>query len=538
MKWFKAFRRLKPSVEKMEAFRRLKPSVPGILLLIFIGLSYCGYAQEEAKTLSDGYQVFYYPNGNKSSEGTMRNGKPDGYWKTYNEAGKLVSEGNRKDFELDSAWKFYDENGKKALEINYLKGKKEGIRKTWREDEIIEEMFKNDIKNGLTRYLYPDGKLKKEVNFREGLEEGMSKEFDTDGRVITIITYKSGFITGREIINRYDNTGRKHGPWKYFYDDGTLRMEGSYKHGMENGYFKEYDRNGNLLTTSKFADGVKQENVAELVKLEVRKDYYPDGKIKVAATYNKEGKPEGIRREYAEDGTVEKSYIFRNGIMIGEGVVTEKGERDGFWKEYYDDGKLRAQGKYNKDLKEGPWVFYHPNGQTEQEGSYFKGKPEGEWRWYYAGGQLLREETCFNGLADGDMKEYDEAGNIITRGKYIEGREDGDWYYKVGDNETEGSYTDGMRNGMWRYRDLSPDGKQGTLRFEGRYIEDNPHGKHTYYWENGMKKEEGEYVNGRKEGDWIIYNPDGTPFIVVSYSDGAEVRFDGIQVSGTRPDEN
>ena len=112
--------------------------------MIFIGLTYCGYAQEEAKIISDGYQVFYYPNGNKSSEGTMRNGKPDGYWKTYNEAGKLVSEGNRKDFELDSAWKFFDENGKIALEIKYLKGKKEGIRKTYREDEIIEEMFKND----------------------------------------------------------------------------------------------------------------------------------------------------------------------------------------------------------------------------------------------------------------------------------------------------------------------------------------------------------------------------------------------------------
>ena len=31
----------------------------------------------------NGYNVFYYANGNKSSEGTMVNGKPDGYWKTY-----------------------------------------------------------------------------------------------------------------------------------------------------------------------------------------------------------------------------------------------------------------------------------------------------------------------------------------------------------------------------------------------------------------------------------------------------------------------
>jgi uncharacterized protein len=502
-----------------------------IILLIITGLSLAGYAQ------TDGYQVFYHANGNKASEGTMVNGKPNGYWKTYNEQGILVSEGNRKDFELDSTWKFYDETGKIGLEISYVKGQKDGIRKTYREDEIIEEMFSNDAKNGPTKYFYADGKIKREVNFRDGLEEGMSKEFDTDGRVITIINYKSGFITSREIINRYDNSGRKHGPWKYFYDDGKLRMEGYYKHGLESGYFKEYDKNGNLLTAAKFADGVKLEDVAELVKLDVRKDYYPDGKVKVAATYNKEGKMEGVRREYAEDGSVEKSYIFRNGIMIGEGIVTEKGERDGFWKEYFDDGKLRAQGKFKKDMKEGLWTYYHPNGNVEQEGTYFNGKPEGEWRWYYPDGQTLREENYFNGLEDGDMTEYDEEGNVLTKGKYIEGKEDGDWYYRSGDNETEGSYTDGMRTGMWHYYDLAPMGKQKTLRFEGRFIEDNPHGKHTYYWENGMKKEEGEYINGRKEGEWVYYNNDGTPFIVVSYRNGAEYRYDGIQVTEYKPED-
>jgi len=31
----------------------------------------------------NGYNKFYYPNGQISSEGMMRNGKPDGYWITY-----------------------------------------------------------------------------------------------------------------------------------------------------------------------------------------------------------------------------------------------------------------------------------------------------------------------------------------------------------------------------------------------------------------------------------------------------------------------
>jgi len=507
--------------------KRIITGLTSLLLLLNISV----FSQEETKAVTNGYQVFYHPNGVKASEGTMRDGEPDGYWKTYNEQGILVSEGNRKNFELDSTWKFYDDKGKITMEINYLKGNKDGIRKTYREDEIIEENFKNDVKNGLTRYFYPDGHIKKEINFSAGLENGPAKEFDKDGRIITLITYKSGFITERELINRFDNNGKKHGPWKYFYPEGMVRQEGTYNHGLENGYFKEYDKDGNLLTTAKYADGVKLEDVAELVKLDVRKDYYPNGKVKIAATYNKAGQLEGVRREYTPEGNVDRSYIFRNGIMIGEGIVTEKGERDGYWKEYYNDGKLRAEGKYNKDAREGAWKFYYESGATEQEGMYVNSKPEGDWRWYYPEGETMREESYYNGLLDGLMTEYDEAGNVITKGQYIEGKEDGAWYYHLPGSETEGTYSEGMRNGLWKVYDL-PDkpGDEKVLRFEGKFLEDNPQGKHTYYWDNGNKKEEGEYAMGRKEGEWVYYNYDGTPFIVVSYKGGVEERYDGFQI--------
>jgi antitoxin component YwqK of YwqJK toxin-antitoxin module len=173
---------------------------------------------------------------------------------------------------------------------------------------------------------------------------------------------------------------------------------------------------------------------------------------------------------------------------------------------------------------------------VEQEGTYYKGKPEGDWRWYYAGGELLREEIYYNGLLDGLMTEYDTEGEVITKGEYIEGREEGEWYYRAGDNETTGSYADGTRNGLWKYYDIPGEGKQKVLRFEGRFIEDNPHGRHTYYWDNGNRKEEGEYQMGRKEGEWVIYSYDGLPFIIVSYENGIEYRYDGIQIAESTPD--
>jgi len=498
-------------------------------LILFALIGMVSMAQDEIKP--NGYNVFYHPNGEISSEGTMRDAKPDGYWKTYSDSGILISEGNRKDFELDSTWKFYDEEGNIKMEINYARGKKNGVRKTYRIDEITEEYFENDIKQGVTNIYYGDGTLKKTIPFEDGLENGLAMEYGRDGRIITLIRYKSGFITQREMINRYDAANRKDGPWKYFYPNGQVMREGTYRHGKEEGYFKEYDLEGNLVTTSKFSEGVIQEDVAELKKLEVRKDYYPDGKIKISATYNEEGKLEGVRREYAEDGSIERSYIFKNGILIGEGIVTEKGERDGFWKEYYDSGVLRGEGRYDKDIREGPWKYYHENGQPEQLGEYRKGLPEGEWTWYYDEGQLLREEYYFNGFQDGVMTEYDKDGEIITKGEYIEGRKNGEWYYKVGLSEVTGTYSDNMRNGLWRYYDLPGSlGREKVLRFEGRFIEDNPHGEHTYYWDNGNRKDQGEYVMGRKEGNWIHYNYDGTPFLVVSYENGFERKYDGIKI--------
>ena len=59
-----------------------------------------------AQLPKDGPVKYYYPNGNVSSEGTLRNGKPDGYWKSYSERGRIKSEGNRVDFKLDSSWRF------------------------------------------------------------------------------------------------------------------------------------------------------------------------------------------------------------------------------------------------------------------------------------------------------------------------------------------------------------------------------------------------------------------------------------------------
>lgn len=477
-------------------------------------------------------QQFFYPGGALSSEGTMKEGKPEGYWVSYYENGKIKAEGNRKNFVLDSLWKFYNEEEKLVMEINYFQGKKNGFKNSYLDKEIIRETFRNDIKDGFTRYYYPDGAIKMEVPFVQGQEQGFGREFAPDGTIITLTEYRKGFIVDRQRINRKDGNGRKQGKWYQFYPTGIIQTEGSYKDDLKNGYFKEYAENGDLLKIYKYVEGVLQPEAAEIKKPDVRNEYYPGGKIRSSTMY-RNGVMDGIRRVYDTTGKIEQAFIYCNGVITGEGIVKEDGNRDGFWKEYYPDGSLKSEGRYDNGTTTGEWKFYHANGKTEQTGKYNKqGKPEGVWRWYFPDGQLLREEEYRRGLHDGVSVTYDETGMVIEEGEFVNGKEEGLWIEKTGTTYIKGTYRDGQRNGMWYYYylDAGPAGQDSLCFYKGNFIEDNPDGRHYSYWENGKVKDEGLYVMGKREGDWMKYNYDGTLFMIITYRNGAEIRYDGIRI--------
>ena len=329
-------------------------------LFFFILFSSVLVAQDTLR--QENYQVFYYENGNIASEGLMVNGKPDGYWKTYHENGTLKSEGNRANFVLEGSWKFYDEAGKIVLLVNYSGGIKNGLRITWRDEEIVAENFENDIRQGLTTYYYADSTIAKTIPFADGREEGLAREYADDGRVITLTTYKKGYIVARERINRTDSEGRKQGAWKFFHDNGLVSIEGRYTNDEKDGYFKSYDKNGKLLETSKWVNGVQQEDVAELARLEVVKDYHQNGQVAIVQTY-KNDVPQGVRREYDEQGNLVAGAYYENGLKTGSGITLTNGVRNGAWEEFFPDGSLRAEGSYADGLKTGRWNYYHPNGK-------------------------------------------------------------------------------------------------------------------------------------------------------------------------------
>lgn len=513
------------------------------IILLFIPVSIV--AQPKQQIATDGYNTFYFDNGKVSSEGFMRDGKPDGYWKTYSINGNIKSEGNRKNFQLDSIWKFYNEQGQLAFEFNYKEGKKSGLKKTYDTKEkslAVAETFENDVKNGTTTLYYKPsetqgktGKVKQTIPFVNGKEEGLGLEFTPDSTIITITEYKMGYIQKEERINRRDTKNLKQGVWKEFYPNGALKQEVTYTDDKMHGYLKEYSLTGSLLNTTKYLNGVVQNNVPELTKVDVRTDYYDNGTVHFTRTY-KEDIAEGIHREFSPEGKVISAQIFVEGLLTAEGILDTAGRQQGFWKEFFPDGKIKSKGEYLNSKRIGEWVFYHPNGKVEQKGLYDKkGNAQGTWKWFYESGNILLEENYRNGLVDGLMVEYSDSGQVITKGEYVDGLKEGEWMLELKGYREEGVYKADNRDGEWKHYFT----ENNKLRFVGKFIDGVPDGIHTYYYLNGNVKQIGKYIGGSKEGEWKFYDETGYLFLTIVFKNDIEIRFDGIKVTPeTTPDSS
>ena len=488
--------------------------------------SFLGHAQNDTDWV---YTEYTFENGQISSKGYLHKGKPDGFWQSYYRSGILKTEGNRKDYLLDSVWKFYGADGIISMSIEYSEDKKEGARITYTDGKVTKiEQYEEDVKDGLTTFFYPNGKIKKEIPFASGKEQGDGFGFDTQENINTLYTYKAGVLVKELVINKVDKDQRKQGYWITFYK-GTrkINVTGTYLNDIKHGYWKYYASNGNLLRIEKWIHGVKQENSEETEKLEVRKIINPQtGKIAEMGPY-RNGIKEGIHREYDDNGIVVNSKQYSRGILLAEGIFDDMGRRQKTWKYYFETGELKSQGEFKDDLKEKNWKYFFIDGTVEQTGAYIKDKPEGNWVWYYSDQSVRKEEGYVFGLEDGPYVEYSDSGTVVASGNFIEGLKEGTWMYVYGNIKIEGKYFEGEKTGRWTstYTD------NGKTAFGGDYEVGVEEGKHTYYHPNGLVKRRGFYKTGKKEGIWEFFTEKGALALTIEYQNGKEIKYNGVKIS-------
>ncbi len=509
-----------------------------LIYSIFLLMSANLYSQDDSIKMN-GYNIFYYPNGFKLSEGNFKNGKPNGYWTTYYVSGKKKSEGNRKNFLLDSTWVFYFENGDTSEIINYEKNKKSGYYYKYvisnRLDSYMasKELFVEDKKQGFSFYYYPSGKLKNKVEYVDNNKHGRGYEYNENGLLVAIEEYRYNNMISRKAVNRYNKSKEKVGKWVEVYDNGKVKSEMNYEKGMPNGIAKQYTPTGKLLRMEEYQNGKNVKSVKrpkfdtiQNANIKVDKKYYANGNLKSVRNY-KDDLPFGMHIFYNENGTIKQAVLFNElGIKKGQGRVDSTLKKNGVWEFFYENGDLKAKGEYLADKRAGKWQFFYPNGVLEQEGVYEDGFFDGVWKWYYESGALLREENYFYGFREGQMFELSPAGDTIVKGTFVEGDKDGKWFYCVGDDYSVGKYNYGAKTGLW----LSYYYPEMRLKVKENYSQGERTGKYKEYYINKKVKEFGNYESNKKDGRWVYNKPDGSVDFTAFYQYGEMIKINDEKI--------
>jgi antitoxin component YwqK of YwqJK toxin-antitoxin module len=300
--------------------------------------------------------------------------------------------------------------------------------------------------------------------------------------ILTLLSSASWSTTSELGGGNYKN-GERHGLWEFYDDFNQLRHQGNYQEGLKQGIWKEY-----------FDDHAWSEV------------FFKDGRERVPRVYyNKEGKLNGRRERYNEDGLLWHESNYKNGLLQGicqeyhsngqvrftefyvdgkkhgyhkeynfDGLLSESGNykhgrKDGLWKSFWDPDPLKffTDGRFVKIFFEngkaqGPWLYYsevgkvdgvwktfHSNGELHYIETFKNGKKEGLWEEYYKNGQLKTKIYFHNGYKQGMKKEYHSNGQLYSKGHVKHGFRHHSWeeYDANGQLYSKVNYKDGYRHG-------------------------------------------------------------------------------------------
>jgi antitoxin component YwqK of YwqJK toxin-antitoxin module len=126
-------------------------------------------------------------------------------------------------------------------------------------------------------------------------------------------------------------------------------------------------------------------------------------------------------------------YFGKNSTLPGYApeAKVEEGDymsnfKNGIWKMYYEDGKMKHELTYKRNQPNGHAKFYYRNGKVSEEGLWKSGKWHGEYVVYHENGNKKYEWNYTNGKRTGEQKYFHENGKPYIVGNWDGGRETGE----------------------------------------------------------------------------------------------------------------
>jgi antitoxin component YwqK of YwqJK toxin-antitoxin module len=367
------------------------------------------------------------------------------------------------------------------------------------------------LPDGYQVFKYPNGTVSSEGMIKNGKPEGF---------------WKSYYVTG---IKKSEGTRTNHmldGMWLFYDQAGDTTEKISYLYGRKNGWYYKYKKDpsaGLYLWSKELYAGDKKEGTATI--------FFPDGKVRQTIGYNG-GKKDGLSKEFDEDGTVITLYEYHNDFLVSRERINRydgKKMKQGSWKEFYPDGRIKNEKNYADNLLNGYYKEYDNKGKLTLTMLYDKGaivksdvddQPEIEIaNKYDSAGKLIYSGPYRDSIPvgvhrkfgpDGKITDafiYNDNGLLLSEGIVDEaGRYNGKWkdLYPDGKTMAEGQYTDSRRTGQWKFYN-----EAGKVIQTGSYNVGRPDGIWKWFYESGALLREEEYFQGEREGGYVEYSPAG-----------------------------
>ena len=222
--------------------------------------------------------------------------------------------------------------------------------------------------------------------------------------------------------------------------------------------------------------------------------------------------------------------LYKNGQKKLDGRYKE-GLINGVWTYYHENGQKNYEGTCKDGKKDGLWTHWHENGQKEYEGTYKDGQLNGIWNGWYSNGNNRFTSRLKDNVKIGECTYWYDNGVKKTTGNYKNKKsnyqgEKNDIFFKIpfftnnlSNLFVEPTVTIGTSSHYnWVNGKISSGiefihSDRFILKFywneNGKVLVRNGNGKVVKWYQNGQKKIEGEYKNGKPNGLFIWWNQNG-----------------------------
>ncbi len=205
------------------------------------------------------------------------------------------------------------------------------------------------------------------------------------------------------------------------------------------------------------------------------------------------------------------------GYVDSEGKYAKDGKKTGIWKAYYDNGMMSSEVNYLNDELDGKYSLYYSNGSIKETGVYKKGKIDGEVKSFNAASAPSSSTMYKNGVAEGDYLDYDNFGNLVGKFSSKADKPTGKFftYFEDGVKKLEGAYVNGEIDGkMTEYY------HNGNVESEGVFANGKKTKEWKYYFADKKIKEVGSFLEDNRTGTWKDYHDNGKLFSESVFKDG------------------